>query len=69
VSLVAYPAPATVVSKSREQVKLELVQAIHDGEIVAYGEDGRTLNEVFPDRYEAHHSHASASPVGAAPQF
>ena len=55
-----YPAPATVVSKSREQVKLELVQAIHDGEIVAYGEDGR---------YEAHHSHASASPVGAAPQF
>ena len=54
-----YPAVATAPSKTRGQVKSELARAIREGEIVA-GEDGRKLNEIYPDRYHAAHHAAVA---------
>ena len=38
---------------SREQVKAELVQAIRNGDMLADGESGLKLNEMYPDRYPA----------------
>ena len=58
-------AQATVSTKSREQVKRELAQAIHDGEMVANGEDGRRLKDIFPGSYDTQHVHASNAPENA----
>jgi len=40
-------------SKTREQVKAELAEAIRTGDILANDESGRKLNEVFPSQYDA----------------
>ena len=38
---------------TREQVEAELAEAIRTGEIVANGETGQKLNEIYPKRYPA----------------
>jgi hypothetical protein len=64
-----YPAVATAPSKTRGQVKSELARAIREGEIVA-GEDGRKLNEIYPDRYHAaQHAAANAGQIPTTPRF
>ncbi|MDB5861137.1 MAG: hypothetical protein JWQ76_4826 [Ramlibacter sp.] len=40
-----------VATKSREQVKAELADAIRTGDILAHGESSYQLNEVNPNRY------------------
>jgi len=42
-----------VQAKTRDQVKAELNEAIRTGNIVAGGESGLTLNQLFPGRYAA----------------
>jgi hypothetical protein len=39
--------------KTREQVKSELAEAIRTGDVVASGETGLKLNELYPQRYPA----------------
>lgn len=39
--------------RTREQVKAELAQAVRSGDIVANGESGLTLRELYPQRYPA----------------
>ncbi|CAN7659262.1 DUF4148 domain-containing protein [Acidovorax sp. LjRoot129] len=52
-SLIAAPAFASdrVVSKTREQVRAELVQAQQSGEMLASGESGLTLKQINPTAY------------------
>lgn len=40
-------------AKTREQVRAELVEAQRTGDIVADGESGKKLNELYPDQYPA----------------
>lgn len=40
----------TFAGVTREQVKAELAEAIRTGDLMADGESGRKLNEVFPNR-------------------
>ena len=37
--------------KSREQVKAELKEAIRTGDVLAGGDSGLKLNELYPQRY------------------
>ena len=39
--------------KTREQVKAELAEAIRTGDVVADGESGKKLKELYPSRYPA----------------
>jgi len=39
--------------KTRAQVLTELAQAQRSGDIVAYGESGKKLNELYPSQYPA----------------
>lgn len=39
--------------KTRDQVRAELVQAQHTGDIVAQGNSGKLLNELYPNQYPA----------------
>ncbi|NIC42849.1 DUF4148 domain-containing protein [Aquabacterium sp. A08] len=39
------------VGKTRAQVKAELAEAVRTGNVMADGETGRLMNEVYPDRY------------------
>ena len=48
--IVATPSFADV---TREQVEAELAAAIRDGDMMADGETGLKLNELYPDRYPA----------------
>jgi hypothetical protein len=41
------------VGTTREQVKAELAEAIRTGNVLANGESGLTLRELFPQRYPA----------------
>lgn len=59
---------STAPSKTRDQVKSELARAIREGELVAVGEDGRKLNEIYPDRYHAAVA-ANADESTQAPRF
>lgn len=61
-SLIAAPAFASdqSVSKTREQVQAELVQAIRSGEMLASGESGLTLKQLNPQAYPV-----TASVLGA----
>ncbi|MDP2164168.1 MAG: DUF4148 domain-containing protein [Hydrogenophaga sp.] len=43
----------TALPKTRAEVKAELAEAIRTGDIVAPGESGRKLNELFPNQYPA----------------
>jgi hypothetical protein len=43
--------------KTREQVKAELAEAIRTGDVIANGESGLKLNELYPQRYP----HAAAA--------
>lgn len=43
----------TFAEVTREQVKAELAEAIRTGDVMADGESGRKLNEVFPNGYPA----------------
>ena len=54
----SYPsqAVAAVSPKSRDEVKHELAEAIFHGEIIANGEDGRMLKDVFPGMYRGSHA-------------
>jgi hypothetical protein len=38
-------------AKTREQVKAELAEAQRTGDIIADGESGKKLNELYPSRY------------------
>ena len=38
---------------TREQVKVELAEAVRTGDIIADGERGLKLNELYPNRYPA----------------
>jgi hypothetical protein len=44
--------------KTREQVRAELLEAQRTGDIMADGETGKKLNEVFPNAYPAKSSTA-----------
>lgn len=44
----------TAQGKTRAQVKAELAEALRTGDIVAGGESGQKLNELFPGRYTDH---------------
>jgi hypothetical protein len=44
--------------KTREQVRAELLEAQRTGDIMADGETGKMLNEVFPNAYPAKSSTA-----------
>ena len=37
--------------KTREQVKAELAEAIRTGDLIAAGETGQRLNQLYPNRY------------------
>ncbi|HEY5582360.1 MAG TPA: DUF4148 domain-containing protein [Rhodoferax sp.] len=43
----------TFAGVTREQVKAELAEAVRTGDVMADGETGRKLNEVFPNGYPA----------------
>lgn len=52
----AYPdnAPAaTTAGKTRDQVRAELVEAQRTGDIQAYNDSGKNLNELYPSQYPA----------------
>lgn len=38
---------------TRAEVKAELTEAIRTGDVIAYGDSGQKLNEIFADRYPA----------------
>lgn len=40
-------------AKTREQVRAELAEAQRTGDIVAHGDSGKKLNELYPSRYPA----------------
>jgi len=42
---------AVAEGKSREEVRDELAEAVRTGDVIASGEIGAKLNEVYPDRY------------------
>jgi len=46
-----FPERAVAQGKSREQVREELAEAVRTGNVVATGEIGAQLNEVYPNRY------------------
>ena len=54
-SLIAAPAFASdqLVSKTREQVRAELAQAMQSGDMLASGESGLTLKQLNPGAYPA----------------
>lgn len=52
-TLAAGYANAADVGKTREQVRAELIEAQRTGDIVAPGESGKKLNELYPSRYPA----------------
>jgi predicted RNase H-like HicB family nuclease len=44
---------ATTAGKTRDQVRAELVEAQRTGNIQAFGNSGKNLNELYPNRYPA----------------
>lgn len=44
-------AAATTVGKTRAQVRAELLEAQRTGDILADGDSGKKLNELYPSRY------------------
>ena len=50
-----YPADAVAQASTvtRAEVKAELAEAIRTGDIVAEGDSGKKLNELYPNRYRA----------------
>ena len=52
--------------KTREEVKAELREAIRNGDMVAAGEGGQTLNEMFPQRYAKQRALFAAKATDAA---
>lgn len=61
-SLIAAPAFASdqAVSKTREQVQAELVQAMRSGDMLASGESGLTLKQLNPHAYPVTESASGA---------
>ena len=43
----------TTAGKTRDQVRAELVEAQRTGNIQAFGNSGKNLNELYPNRYPA----------------
>ena len=43
----------TTAGKTRDQVRAELVEAQRTGNIQAYGNSGKNLNELYPNQYPA----------------
>lgn len=52
-TLAAGYASAADVGKTRDQVRAELAEAQRTGDIVAFGDSGKKLNELYPSRYPA----------------
>ena len=48
---IASPAYADDAAKTREQVKAELREAIRSGDVLANGDSGLKMNELYPHRY------------------
>ena len=46
----------TAQAKTRDEVRHELEEAIVHGEMMANGEDGRSVKEVFPGLYRGSHT-------------
>lgn len=46
-----YPMATLVTGKTREQVRTELAEAIRTGDVIANGESGLKLNELYPSHY------------------
>ena len=46
-----YPTVPQVMGKTREQVRAELAEAIRTGDVIANGDSGLKLNELYPSRY------------------
>jgi len=44
---------ATTSDKTRDQVRAELVEAQRTGDIQAFGDSGKKLNELYPSQYPA----------------
>ena len=44
---------ATTLGKARDQVRVELLEAQRTGDIQAYGNSGKKLNELYPSQYPA----------------
>ena len=52
--------------KTREQVKAELAEATRTGDIIAPGESGLKLNELYPQRYEQARALYAERPLSAS---
>ena len=52
-TLAAGYASAADVGKTRDQVRAELVEAQRTGDILAQGNSGKKLNELYPSQYPA----------------
>jgi hypothetical protein len=52
-TLAAGYASAADAPKTREQVRAELIEAQRTGDILAQGNSGKKLNELYPSRYPA----------------
>lgn len=61
----AYPAKTVTAGKTRAQVQAELKEALRTGEMIANGESGLMLKDVFPERY-ANVRPAQESPMQAS---
>ena len=57
----SYPQKPAVAGKSRAEVQAELRDAIHTGNMLADGDSGLLLKDLFPQRY------ANVQPMGPAP--
>lgn len=47
----AITAMSSTSNKTRDQVRAELVEAQRTGDILAFGNSGKNLNELYPNRY------------------
>ena len=47
------PTAVTTAGKTRDQVRADLAEAQRTGDILAYGNSGKKLNELYPSQYPA----------------
>ena len=56
-----FASTASFAGLTREPVKTELAQAIRGGDIMAGGESGLKLNELYPNRYQTKQAQAGVA--------